>query len=99
VQVHYALGARLLPHAPWVVLAVAYGHAASAVGEVAQVQPECLARAQPAVERQAHQRQVAPAAKRVQQGCDLVGVERARQAPDRLDLQRAPGLGLAGDAG
>jgi hypothetical protein len=78
---------------------MAHGDASAAVGDVAQVQSERLARAQAAVEHQAHQRQVAPAAQRAQQRRDLVGVERPRQALDRLDAQGAPGRLLAGDAG
>lgn len=99
VQVHHALGARLLPHAPGMVLAVADGHAPPAVGDIAQVQPERLAGPQAAIEHQAHQREVPPAPERAQQGRDLALVQRPRQAPDRFDQQRAPGLGRAGDAG
>ena len=81
------------------VLTVAYRHPPPAIGEVAQVQSECLAGAQTAIKHQAHQGQVASATQRAQQGRDLVRVERPQQAPDRLDLQDTPGRLLAGDAG
>jgi len=82
-----------------VVLAVAYGHAPPAIGDIVQVKPECLAGAQAALEHQAHQRQVTPAAQGAQQGRNLTLVERPWQTPDCLDLQRAAARGLAGNAG
>jgi hypothetical protein len=89
MQVDHALVTGFGPGAPGVVVAVAYDHPATTIGDVFQVQAEDLTGPQPALQHEQHDRPVAAASQLLQQGLDVGVAHRPRNPLDRLDPDRA----------
>lgn len=70
MQVDDALEPGLRPHALRMIITVAHDHAAPAVREVLQMQPERLARPQPTLKHQQHERAIPQAPKLPEQRLD-----------------------------